>query len=89
MASGVSGIVLVVSTIPSQFYLMDRWGRRPTTISGGFIMCACMIIMGSIYASEKVKVPGARWTVIALIYVRISQASPTLLSFPFLLIDLG
>lgn len=79
LASGISGIVLVVCTIPAQYWLMDRWGRRSTTIAGGLGMAACMITLGAIKASKTESAFG-KWLSVAVIYVFI--ATYVMASFP-------
>ncbi|KAG8951288.1 hypothetical protein FRC04_006527 [Tulasnella sp. 424] len=69
LASGITGIVLVVVTIPAQLYLMDRWGRRPSIIWGGLSMGLCMLVIGSLYASGGSKTTAGKWTIISLIYL--------------------
>jgi hypothetical protein len=69
LASGVSGIINFVCTIPAQLWLVDRWGRRPSCITGGLVMCLCMTLIGVMYASGLVKEAGGRWVVVILIYV--------------------
>ncbi|ELU37885.1 MFS sugar transporter [Rhizoctonia solani AG-1 IA] len=51
LASGVSGIINVICTIPAQLYLLDNWGRRSSAIVGGLIMAVCMLAIGSMYAA--------------------------------------
>jgi hypothetical protein len=72
LASGVSGIVNFLCTIPAQLVLMDRWGRRPCCITGGLVMAVCMTLIGSMYASGKVSEAGGRWVVIVTIYIFIA-----------------
>ncbi|KAI9738713.1 MAG: hypothetical protein M1834_008218 [Cirrosporium novae-zelandiae] len=70
LASGISALLMFLFTIPA-FLLADRWGRRTSTIFGGFVLCTCMIIIGSLYASDSVYAttgPG-RWVVIVAIYI--------------------
>ncbi|KAG8872721.1 hypothetical protein FRC20_009133 [Serendipita sp. 405] len=76
LASGVSGIVNLLAVIPAQFYLVDKWGRRPCCITGGLLMCVCMTVIGSMYASGLAKQTGGRWTVIAMIYLFIAVYAP-------------
>ena len=71
LASGVSAVVIVVVTIPG-FALVDRWKRRTCTILGGCLMAACMILIGSLYASTSAQSSGTiRWVVIVTVYVYI------------------
>ncbi|CAG7854469.1 SubName: Full=Related to sugar transporter {ECO:0000313/EMBL:CCA69766.1} [Serendipita indica DSM 11827] len=77
LASGISGIVNFVATIPSQFWLIDKWGRRPCWIIGGLVMGFCMTVIGAMYASGYVKQDAGRWIVIALIYVFVSAFAMT------------
>jgi MFS family permease len=47
----------------------DRWGRRTVTITGGIVLSACMLVVGSLYASNSVHTEGAgKWLVIVLIF---------------------
>ncbi|KAG8859077.1 hypothetical protein FRB96_004647 [Tulasnella sp. 330] len=68
-ASGVPGILLAVVTLPTQLVLMDRWGRRPSTIWGGAGQGVCMFIIGILYASGGSKALAGKWTIISLIYI--------------------
>ncbi|KFY17269.1 hypothetical protein V492_00787, partial [Pseudogymnoascus sp. VKM F-4246] len=70
LASGVSAILIFVSTIPA-ILLSDIWGRRASTMWGGAVICACMALMGSLYASNSVHATtgAGRWVVIVLIYI--------------------
>ncbi|KAL8778006.1 MAG: hypothetical protein Q9213_007604 [Squamulea squamosa] len=70
LASGVTGIVIFVSTIPASF-LSDKWGRRTSSLWGAVTMAFCMILIGSLYASGSVQPHegAARWVVIVMIYL--------------------
>ncbi|KAI5800441.1 general substrate transporter [Pyronema domesticum] len=73
LASGVTGIVSVVITALGQIFT-DKWGRRPTLISGGIIMGIAMTGIGAVYAHPTAsKEKGGQWTVIALIFVYFSS----------------
>ncbi|GAP90668.1 putative general substrate transporter [Rosellinia necatrix] len=82
LASGVSGIVMLVSTIPAQIWI-DRWGRRRPLIYGGAAMSACLIIIGSLYAKfgERgateitLRSTTAQWFVIVLTYIFVANFS--------------
>ncbi|KIP04250.1 hypothetical protein PHLGIDRAFT_31456 [Phlebiopsis gigantea 11061_1 CR5-6] len=68
VASGVSGIIMVVVTFSCQFFT-DTWGRRPSMIRGGYVIALSMLIIGALYASNATASPAGRWAVIVLIYV--------------------
>lgn len=82
LASGVSGIVMLVSTIPAQIWI-DRWGRRRPLIYGGAAMSACLIVIGSLYArfgvrtetEVKLQSTVAQWFVIVLTYIFVANFS--------------
>lgn len=54
LATGVNGIINMLSTIPAILWI-DRWGRRPTLISGGIMMALCMITIGSVLGVHGTK----------------------------------
>ncbi|KAL8711901.1 MAG: hypothetical protein Q9220_003845 [cf. Caloplaca sp. 1 TL-2023] len=70
LASGVTGIVIFVSTIPACF-LSDKWGRRTSSLVGAVTLAFCMLLIGSLYASGNVEANrgAARWVVIVTIYL--------------------
>ncbi|KAI1308023.1 general substrate transporter, partial [Xylaria venustula] len=70
LASGVSAIVIVVSSIPATLFA-DRWGRRTSTLFGGVGLTATMILIGGLYAGHAVHSSqgAARWVVIVTIYI--------------------
>ena len=70
LASGVSALLIFLATIPA-FLLSDLWGRRTSTIAGGLGLSACMILIGSLYASHSVhgSYGAGRWVVIVMIYL--------------------
>jgi sugar porter (SP) family MFS transporter len=70
LASGVSALVMLAVTIPASYYA-DHWGRRISSIVGGALLSACMIIIGSLYAANKVYGDhgAARYVVVACIYI--------------------
>ncbi|KAJ6464574.1 general substrate transporter [Mycena sanguinolenta] len=71
LASGVSGIVMVVLTVGSLFF-QDRWARRPQMISGGSVIAGSMLLMGILYASDAAQTQAGGRTLIALIYIFIA-----------------
>ncbi|KAJ5773028.1 hypothetical protein N7457_007924 [Penicillium paradoxum] len=70
LASGVSAILIVVTSIPATL-LADKWGRRTSTLVGGVGLTVLMILIGSLYAGHAVfSTQGAgRWVVIVSIYL--------------------
>ena len=69
LASGVSAILMLLVSIPA-FLFADKMKRRTSIISGGLGLSACMILIGSLYASNSVHAYGsARWVVVVLIFV--------------------
>ncbi|QRV90119.1 Sugar (and other) transporter [Ceratobasidium sp. AG-Ba] len=76
LASGVSGLLNIASTIPAQLYLLDHWGRRPSAVVGGWVMTVCMLAIGSLYAAGAQNGEG-RWAIIVLIYVSVFLFSTT------------
>ena len=51
--------------------LVDKWGRRTSTILGGLLLFSCMILIGSLYATDSVHATygAGRWAVVVTIYV--------------------
>ncbi|EGN96092.1 hypothetical protein SERLA73DRAFT_185629 [Serpula lacrymans var. lacrymans S7.3] len=82
LASGVSGIINLVFTIPAQIWV-DKWGRKFPLIAGGLGMVACFMGVGALYASHGGKVDGdvylegkgPQWAVIILIYLFVANFS--------------
>ncbi|PCH33387.1 general substrate transporter [Wolfiporia cocos MD-104 SS10] len=68
IASGISGIIIVVCTCFVQFYA-DKWGRRSSMVRGGAVIGTAMILIGTIYASHASDKPAGRWAIVVLIYV--------------------
>ncbi|KAH8557045.1 sugar transporter [Umbelopsis sp. PMI_123] len=50
-ANGVDGMVNVIATVPTIFFI-DKWGRRPTLISGAISCSLCMIILALVLATH-------------------------------------
>ncbi|KAJ7785292.1 general substrate transporter [Mycena maculata] len=71
LASGVSGIVMVVLTAGIHPF-QDKWPRRTQTILGGSIIAGCMLLMGGLYASDAAQTTAGKRTLIALIYIFIA-----------------
>jgi len=68
LASGLSGILVVVISIPAAI-LADKWGRRTSVIVGGVLLSSLMFLMGIMYAARAVHHTGpGRWVVIVSIF---------------------
>ncbi|GAA6009918.1 hypothetical protein JCM11491_000866 [Sporobolomyces phaffii] len=67
IASGVTGIVLVIVTVVGSTYI-DKVGRRPLFIYGGSVVAGSQLLLGIMYASGGNK-GGGRWFIIILIEV--------------------
>lgn len=80
LASGISGIINLVFTIPAQL-CVDKWGRKFPLIGGGIAIASCFLAIGSIYAVHGGKANGgvylngksSQWAVIILIYMFIAN----------------
>ncbi|KAF3935282.1 hypothetical protein ABW19_dt0205016 [Dactylella cylindrospora] len=68
LASGVTAILMVFCTAIALTYA-DRWGRRPTLLYTGFGIVLSMFLIGGLYASPAADTEGAKWTVVAAIYI--------------------
>ncbi|KAK5991609.1 Glucose transporter GlcP-like protein [Cladobotryum mycophilum] len=70
LASGVSAITMLAVTIPATLFA-DHWGRRISSIIGGILITALMLVMGSLYAANVVSTTSGagRWVVIVSIYL--------------------
>ncbi|MCJ1434761.1 hypothetical protein MMC27_004131 [Xylographa pallens] len=70
LASGVSAIVIVVTSIPATLFA-DRWGRRTSTLVGGVGLTFSLMLIGTLYSANAVHSgSGAgRWVVVVTIYV--------------------
>ncbi|KAI5475035.1 MFS sugar transporter [Pseudohyphozyma bogoriensis] len=69
IASGVTGLAVWAGTFVGAFYFLDNFGRRTIIIGGGTVVSACLLIIGSLYASGANHTPGGKWTIIILIEV--------------------
>uniref|UniRef100_A0A8H7N632 Major facilitator superfamily (MFS) profile domain-containing protein n=1 Tax=Bionectria ochroleuca TaxID=29856 RepID=A0A8H7N632_BIOOC len=68
LASGVSAIVILATTIPATLFA-DVWGRRFASILGGVLITLLMLLMGSLYAGGQVGAGPGKWVVIVSIYL--------------------
>lgn len=70
LASGVSALVMLVVVVPASLF-SDHWGRRTSSLVGGFLITFLMLLMGSLYAAGEVHADSGagRWVVIVCIYL--------------------
>jgi MFS family permease len=76
VATGVTGICNFAATLPAVMWI-DRWGRKPTLISGAFIQALAMFVIGGVFQTQSSMVDGslvmnstaATNTVIAFIFI--------------------
>ncbi|KAM0749065.1 general substrate transporter [Meredithblackwellia eburnea MCA 4105] len=68
VASGVTGLVLLITSIISATYV-DNVGRRTLWLVGGVLVGTCHFILGSLYASGAAKSEAGKWVVIATIEI--------------------
>lgn len=73
LATGVTGVVFMVSTIPAML-LIDRVGRKPMLLFGSGLMWAAMVIAGIIvsqFQDDWAHHADAGWVAVAFIWVYI------------------
>jgi MFS family permease len=69
LASGLSAILMFAISIPA-FIFADKWGRRTSAITGGLGLAGCMLLIGTLYASNAVHPYGiGRWIIIILVFI--------------------
>ncbi|EGC48561.1 sugar transporter [Histoplasma capsulatum var. duboisii H88] len=57
VSSSIQFVINVVMTLPALIWV-DKWGRRPTLIVGGLLMCTWMFATGGIMGANGRFVPG-------------------------------
>ncbi|EEQ92171.1 sugar transporter [Blastomyces dermatitidis ER-3] len=57
VSSSIQFIINVAMTVPALIWV-DRWGRRPTLLAGGILMCVWMFATGGIMGANGHYVPG-------------------------------
>ena len=70
LASGIGALAMMVVTIPATL-MCDMWGRKTSSLVGGFLTFFFMLLIGSLYAAGQVHADygAARWVVIVSIYL--------------------
>ncbi|KAF4167393.1 hypothetical protein CNMCM6936_005350 [Aspergillus lentulus] len=79
LATGVTGVVFIVSTVPAML-IIDRVGRKPMLLVGSVVMFLSMVIVGVIVAKFQHDWPShvaAGWTAVALIWLYIAGFGAT------------
>ncbi|KAA8646561.1 hypothetical protein EYZ11_010964 [Aspergillus tanneri] len=79
LATGVTGVVFIISTVPGML-VIDKVGRKPMLIVGSVVMFVSMVIVGVIVAKFRHDWPShvaAGWTAVALIWVYIAGFGAT------------
>ncbi|KAJ9618323.1 hypothetical protein H2203_009241 [Taxawa tesnikishii (nom. ined.)] len=74
LATGVTGVVFLVSTMPAML-IIDKVGRKPMLLSGSVVMFVSMVITGIIVAKFRhdwVHHANAGWTAVGFIWVYIA-----------------
>lgn len=75
LATGVTGVVFLISTIPGML-VIDRFGRKPMLLGGSIIMLVSMVIVGVIVAKFQHDWPhhvAAGWTAVGEYRTHISN----------------
>ncbi|GAW20866.1 hypothetical protein ANO14919_103780 [Xylariales sp. No.14919] len=75
LATGVVGIINLLSTIPAILFI-DRWGRRKVLLAGAVGMGVCQLIVATIYAVYQDRLasnPGAGWACAVFIWLYIAN----------------
>ncbi|WPG99477.1 Hypothetical protein R9X50_00229200 [Acrodontium crateriforme] len=79
LATGVTGVVFLVGTIPGML-VIDKLGRKPMLLIGSTVMFVSMVIVGVIVAKFRHDWPHhevAGWVAVALIWVYIAAFGAT------------
>ncbi|CAK7221909.1 hypothetical protein SBRCBS47491_004690 [Sporothrix bragantina] len=92
LATGVYGIVKMVSSILFSFFIVDRFGRRPPMLIGAAVMAVCMFYVGAfakIVGNDPATAqvgggsPGGQ-AALAMIYIYIIANSASWTSIPWI-----
>ncbi|RDW83500.1 hypothetical protein BP5796_04991 [Coleophoma crateriformis] len=79
LATGVTGVVFMVSTVPAML-IIDKVGRKPMLLIGSTVMFLSMVIVGIIVAKFRHDWPDhsvAGWVAVALIWLYIAGFGAT------------
>ena len=84
LATGVTGVVFLISTIPGML-VIDKFGRKPMLLAGSLLMLASMVIVGVIVAKFQHDWPhhvAAGWTAVGESLISILTVIYQLLTYP-------
>ncbi|KAK9449618.1 general substrate transporter [Limtongia smithiae] len=79
LATGVTGIVFLVGTVPAML-VIDKFGRKPMLIGGSMLMWVCMVVTGIIVAKFRTDWEAhvaAGWVAVALIWLYVGTFGAT------------
>jgi hypothetical protein len=79
LATGITGVVFFVSTLPAMV-IIDKVGRRPMLLVGSVVMLISMVIAGVMVAKFRHDWPGHAtegWVVVAFIWVYVGAFGAT------------
>ncbi|KAE8308532.1 Sugar and other transporter [Aspergillus parasiticus SU-1] len=79
LATGVTGVVFLISTMPGML-VIDKVGRKPMLLVGSLVMLLSMVIVGVIVAKFRHDWPShvaAGWSAVALIWLYIAGFGAT------------
>lgn len=76
VASGVTGLLILASTLISYAYI-DRVGRRTIWLVGGTAIALCHFTIGSLYASGAAHDRIGKWVVVVVIELFAVRHAPT------------
>ncbi|OAA59733.1 Sugar/inositol transporter [Niveomyces insectorum RCEF 264] len=84
LATGVYGIVKMISSLIFTVFIVDRFGRRPALLVGCVVMAVCMFYIGifSRVAGANAGGPGAQAS-LAMVYIYIIANSASWTSIPW------
>jgi MFS family permease len=84
LATGVYGIVKMVSSLVFALFIVDRFGRRPALLVGAVVMAICMFYIGGYAKVAGAQAGGAgAQASLAMVYIYIIANSASWTSIPW------